>query len=83
MLPIVAGMTLAFLSLAALVPAALWAGACIGYGAWIAVRQRNPYGLLAGISAMIMHLAWSTGFWLEYLESRKRTLWKQHEVAAS
>ncbi|MGB3536639.1 MAG: glycosyltransferase family 2 protein [Mesorhizobium sp.] len=82
-LPIVAGMTLAFLSLAALVPAALWAGACIGYGAWIAVRQRNPYGPLAGISAMIMHLAWSTGFWLEYLESRKRTLWKQHEVAAS
>jgi succinoglycan biosynthesis protein ExoA len=70
--PVVAGMSLAFLNLAALVPAALWAAACLGYGAWMAVSQRNPYGPLAGFSAMVMHLAWSAGFWLQLLDFRKR-----------
>lgn len=70
--PVVAGMSLAFLSLAALVPAGLWAAACLGYGAWMAVSQRNPYGPLAGFSAMVMHLAWSAGFWLQILKFRKR-----------
>jgi succinoglycan biosynthesis protein ExoA len=69
--PVVAGMSLAFLSLAALVPAALWAAACLGYGVWMAVSQRNPYGPLVGFSAMVMHLAWSAGFWLQILDFRK------------
>ena len=47
--PVVAGASLAFLNLAALIPAGLWAAACIGYGVWMAVGQRNPYGPLAGI----------------------------------
>jgi succinoglycan biosynthesis protein ExoA len=68
-LPVVAGMALAVVSPAALLPAVLWAGVCICYGLWLAVRERSPYGPLAGVSAMIMHLAWSTGFWLEYLKS--------------
>lgn len=69
--PVVAGMSLAFLNLAALVPAALWAAACLGYGVWMAVSQRNPYGPLVGFSAMVMHLAWSAGFWLHILDFRK------------
>ena len=69
--PIVAGGSLAFLNVAALVPAALWAAACLGYGVWMAVSQRNPYGPLVGFSAMVMHLAWSAGFWLQILDFRK------------
>ena len=45
--PVVAGASLAFLNLAALIPAGLWIAACIGYGIWMAVGQRNPYGPLA------------------------------------
>jgi succinoglycan biosynthesis protein ExoA len=70
--PVVAGAALAIFSPAALVPAGLWAAACLGYGAWMAVSQRNPYGPLAGFSAMVMHLAWSAGFWLQVLDFRKR-----------
>lgn len=53
----------------ALVPLCLWIGACLGYGLWMAVVEKNSYGPLAAFSAMIMHLAWSTGFWLELLRS--------------
>ena len=60
-----------------MIPAGLWMAACIGYGVWMAVGQRNPYGPLAGFSAMVMHLAWSAGFWLQLLDFRKR------EAAAS
>jgi succinoglycan biosynthesis protein ExoA len=70
--PVVAGMSLAFLNVAALIPAALWAAVCLGYGVWMAISQRNPYGPLVGFSAMVMHLAWSAGFWLQILDFRKR-----------
>lgn len=70
--PVVIGASLALLNWAALVPAGLWAGACLGYGVWMAVGQRNPYGPLAAVSAMVMHLAWSAGFWLQLLDFRKR-----------
>jgi len=70
--PVVAAMSLAFLNPAALVPAGVWAAACLGYGTWMAVSQCNPYGPLAGFSAMVMHLAWSVGFWLQLLDFRKR-----------
>jgi succinoglycan biosynthesis protein ExoA len=70
--PVVAGASLALLDWAALLPAGLWAGTCLGYGAWMAVRRRDPYGPLAGFSAMVMHLAWSAGFWLQLLESGRR-----------
>lgn len=66
---------LALLSLvhwAALIPLGLWIAACVGYGLWMAIGQKNPYGPLAAFSAMVMHLAWSTGFWLELLKFRGR-----------
>jgi succinoglycan biosynthesis protein ExoA len=70
--PVVAGASLALLDWTALLPAGLWAGTCIGYGAWMAIGRRNPYGPLAGLSAMVMHLAWSAGFWLQLLTFRRR-----------
>jgi succinoglycan biosynthesis protein ExoA len=69
--PVVAGTSLAFLNLAVLIPAGLWAAVCLGYGVWMGVSQRNPYGPLVGFSAMVMHLAWSAGFWLQILDFRK------------
>jgi succinoglycan biosynthesis protein ExoA len=71
--PVVAGASLAFLSWAAFVPAGVWMAACVGYGIWMAVGHRNPYGPLAAFSAMVMHLAWSAGFWMQLLDFRKRS----------
>jgi succinoglycan biosynthesis protein ExoA len=44
----------------------------VGYGFWMAIGQRNPYGPLAAVSAMVMHFAWSAGFWMELLSFRGR-----------
>ncbi|MBD3805425.1 MAG: hypothetical protein IE919_19655, partial [Thioclava sp.] len=57
---------------AAAIPFALWAGACLAYGAWLAVGERNPHGPLASVSAMVMHFAWSAGFWREVIVARNR-----------
>ena len=71
--PAVAGAGLAVLSAAALLPAGLWVAACLGYGVKMALGRREPLGLLAPFPAMIMHLAWSAGFWLQLVASRGRT----------
>lgn len=71
-MPLVAGSLLAVLNWTALLPAGLWMAACLGYGIWMAVMQRNPYGPLAAVSAMVMHLGWSSGFWLHLFDFRKR-----------
>ncbi|MBV2185775.1 MAG: glycosyltransferase family 2 protein [Rhizobium sp.] len=65
--PVTIGALLAILNWAAAIPFVVWAGACIAYGAWLAIGQRNPYGPLAALSAMVMHFAWSAGFWREVL----------------
>jgi succinoglycan biosynthesis protein ExoA len=70
--PVVVGASLAFISLSALIPAGLWVTVCLGYGVWLALAERNPYGPLAGVSAMVMHLAWSAGFWMQLALSWKR-----------
>ncbi len=70
--PVAVGALLAALTWIAAVPFVLWAAACMGYGAWMALGQRNPYGPLAAVSAMIMHFAWSAGFWRELLGPRQR-----------
>ncbi|MFB9949549.1 glycosyltransferase family 2 protein [Rhizobium puerariae] len=70
--PVVAGALLALLYWWAAVPLVVWAAACFGYGFWMAVGQKNPYGPLASLSAMIMHFAWSAGFWLELAGIRSR-----------
>ncbi|RUT98985.1 glycosyltransferase family 2 protein [Mesorhizobium sp. USDA-HM6] len=51
----------------AAVPFLVWAAVCLGYGVVTAIGQRNPAIALAGVSAMVMHLGWSMGFWLQIL----------------
>ncbi|WP_183938209.1 glycosyltransferase family 2 protein [Rhizobium paranaense] len=70
--PIFVGAFLAILNWIAVVPISLWAFACVAYGFWIALGERNPYGPLAAISAMVMHFAWSMGFWMEVFSFRAR-----------
>lgn len=69
-MPVVVFAFLAMFHWSALIPLGLWIAACMGYGLWMAIGQKNPYGPLAAFSAMVMHLAWSTGFWLELLRFR-------------
>jgi len=52
-----------------LVPLALWGVGCIALGIHAARKYNPEYGMpiwlspLVGVAAMIMHLAWSSGFW--------------------
>lgn len=70
--PVAIGALLAFVSWLAIVPVGLWALACLSYGAWLALGKGDPYGPLAAVSAMVMHFAWSAGFWRELLDFRGR-----------
>jgi len=38
---------------------------CLTFGVALTVRKGDSATLLAGPAAMIMHLAWSTGFWTQ------------------
>lgn len=49
------------------VPLLVWVAICLFYGAALAVRAGKPGLALAGVSAMVMHFAWSLGFWLQLL----------------
>lgn len=44
-------------------PALGWAVACLSFGALLGLRARSFCAALSGPAAMIMHLAWSVGFW--------------------
>ncbi|MFN7027047.1 MAG: glycosyltransferase family 2 protein [Pseudorhizobium sp.] len=70
--PVAIGALLSFLHWSAALPFLAWASLCLAYGFWLAVRQKNPYGPVAALSAMIMHFAWSAGFWLELLRRGSR-----------
>lgn len=53
-----------------LVPLAIWGGGCIALGIHAARKHYPQYEMpmalspLVGLAAMIMHLAWSAGFWV-------------------
>ncbi|WP_011580000.1 MULTISPECIES: glycosyltransferase family 2 protein [Chelativorans] len=64
--------TLSFVYWFAAIPFLLWAATCLVYGAMLAIRERDAKLLLAGPSAMIMHFAWSAGFWLQLLSAGLR-----------
>lgn len=51
-------------------PALVWALTALGFGAVLGVRRRDAAALLAGPAAMIMHLAWSAGFWAQLASHR-------------
>ncbi|RAK50700.1 glycosyltransferase family 2 protein [Phenylobacterium deserti] len=63
--PAVASLLLAPFFWAFAIPALLWACAAIGFGLVLGVRQRDSAAAFAGPAAMIMHLAWSAGFWVQ------------------
>lgn len=44
-------------------PLFLWATICLGYGALIAIKADDISLLSVGLVAMVMHMAWSLGFW--------------------
>lgn len=54
----------------AVVPAALWVAACLAGGIAIAVQAGRPQLVLSAVAAMIMHAAWSFGFWQQLLFRR-------------
>jgi succinoglycan biosynthesis protein ExoA len=45
------------------VPALVWVATALTYGLVLSARHRDPAVLMSGPAAMIMHLAWSLGFW--------------------
>lgn len=51
-------------------PALGWAALCQAWGVGLAVSERRWAGLLSGSAAMIMHCAWSAGFWTRIISSR-------------
>jgi len=67
----------------AIVPLLGWSALCLGLGVMAARQHEKDYGLpmsrapLVGFAAMIMHLAWSAGFWSQVagsLRDRRRAL---------
>ncbi len=52
------------------IPAALWALIALGYGVVLGLWQRNPCATGAGVAAMIMHFAWSLGYWTHLCRQR-------------
>lgn len=56
------------------VPVTLWAIYCLTAGAAISVQERKLQLALSGFSAMLMHLAWSLGFWQKILLNSRSVL---------
>jgi len=70
--PTAVGASLALVYWWAAVPFGLWAVICIGYGIVMGVGKRDLLAPLAGLAAMLMHFAWSTGFWMQIVEFLRR-----------
>ncbi|MEL6643470.1 MAG: glycosyltransferase family 2 protein [Pseudomonadota bacterium] len=54
------------------VPAFLWMAAATFGAVSVAIRGRAPALLMAGPVAIMMHVSWSVGFWLQILASSRR-----------
>jgi succinoglycan biosynthesis protein ExoA len=44
-------------------PALTWAALCLVYGGILGLRAKDNCVATAGVAAMVMHFAWSLGFW--------------------
>ena len=53
-----------------MLPALGWMALCQIWGVGLAMSERRWKGLLSGSAAMIMHFAWSAGFWTRAFSSR-------------
>ena len=51
-------------------PLLLWLLGCTAGGVMIARQTRRAHDLLAGLVAGLMHMAWSVGFWRQWLSPR-------------
>ncbi len=51
----------------AALPSLLWLSVCLLYGFLLGVRLGNRCAFASGIAAIVMHFAWSAGFWLALL----------------
>ncbi len=51
-------------------PALSWALLCQGWGIALAIREKRAAVALAGTAAMIMHVAWSAGYWKQEIVAR-------------
>ena len=47
------------------IPMLIWMATALVYGAVLGVKAKDPAIALSGPAAMIMHLGWSLGFWLQ------------------
>jgi len=64
--PAVASLALAPVHWLFAVPALVWAAAALGVGLLLGLKKRDPAAMMmSGPAAMIMHLAWSAGFWAQ------------------
>lgn len=68
-LPATLLLPLSFLAPIAALPFILWLSACLVYGAGLGLTTRKSYGVAAAAAAMIMHMAWSIGFWRGVVEA--------------
>lgn len=55
-------------------PLILWLLGCLAGGVMIALQTGRPRGLFAGLVAGTMHMAWSAGFWRQWLARRPAAL---------
>ena len=56
------------------IPLAVWMVICLGYGVLLGIKAKNCCIMVSGPAAMIMHMAWSIGFWRGLLEVLARRL---------
>ena len=71
--PSAAGLAVPFAPLLALLlatPALSWALLCQGWGIALALREKRTAVAWAGTAAMIMHFAWSAGYWKQEISAR-------------
>lgn len=68
--PAVASLLLTPLFWAFALPALVWMAAALSYGLMLGLKKRDAAAAMAGPAAMIMHLAWSAGFWTQLFKNR-------------
>lgn len=54
-------------------PFFIWFFACLGYGLYLSHTHKDLMIALSGPAAMIMHFAWSCGFWTEMFQKKLKT----------
>jgi len=55
-------------------PTLLWLGICLLYGIFLGLRTRNRCAFASGLAAIVMHFAWSVGFWIAVVQMPVKTL---------